>query len=256
MKHHMANFFTEQRTIAYGHMRVESLSIRAAGRTVLANVSLEVATGEVVALLGRDGAGKTVCLEAIAGLTRASEGRVKLNEVDITDLPSDRRAALGLGYLPEEVSIFRGLSVEENILMALEQSVADPKDRTERLQTLLADFDLGVVRRQSATSVSGGERRRCEVARAMALNPTILLLDEPFRGLDPNSVNSIKGMIHELKRRNVGVLVSDYDLHDLLQLTDRVYVLHQGHLIFNGSADELLSDTDVRRFFLGESFSL
>ena len=256
MKHHTASFSAEQRAAAFGHMRVESLSVRAAGRTVLANVSLEVATGEVVALLGRDGAGKTVCLEAIAGLTRASEGRVKFNEVDITDLPSDHRAALGLGYLPEEVSIFRGLTVEENILLALEHSVADATARTARLQRLVADFDLGGVRHQSAMSVSGGERRRCEVARAMALNPTILLLDEPFRGLDPSSVSSTKRMILGLKRRNVGVLVSDYDLHDLLQLTDRVYVLNEGHLIFNGSADELLSDADVRRVFLGESFSL
>lgn len=256
MSHHENCRSVGQQPILSRLLSVHSLSVRINGRTVLGDVSLQVAAREVVAVLGRDGAGKTTCFEAIAGITRASGGWVTLNGIDISDWPSDHRTAFGLGYLPEEVSIFRGLSVEENILAALEASEADPQTREERLESLLADFELGIVRHQSATSLSGGERRRCEVARALALNPTILLLDEPFRGLDPTSVNSTKRLISSLKDHDVGVLVSDYDLHDLLELVTRVYVLHEGRLIFTGSPSELLSDPTVRRAFLGESFSL
>lgn len=256
MEFHRATFREEQLPRAFGHLSVHSLCARVGGRQVLSQVSLQVAQGEIVGLVGRDGAGKTTFFEALVGLTPATSGQVCLSGIDITGWPIDRRARLGLAYLSEDVSIFRGLTVEENILAALETFGLEPTELQTRLETLLADFELILVRRQLATTLSGGERRRCEVARAMALSPSILLLDEPFRGLDPTSIASTKHLIGCLKAGHVGVLVSDYDLHDLLELTDHVYVLDQGHLIFSGSADELLSDAHVRRVFLGESFSL
>ena len=235
---------------------MRSLSAEAGGRRVLSQVSLEVDKGEIVGLLGRDGAGKTSCFEALAGLLPATSGRVYLNGIDITDWPLDRRARCGLTYLPEETSVFRGLTVEENIALALEVSEMRPADQGSRLETLLTEFELLRVRCQLASTVSGGERRRCEVARAMALKPTVLLLDEPFRGLDPTSIESVKRLIGSLKSCQVGVVASDYDLHDLLELTDRVYVVHDGQLIFRGSPQQLVADSDVRKVFLGESFAL
>lgn len=239
-----------------GHLSVRSLSAKVDGDIILSHVSLDVAQGEIVGLLGRDGAGKTTCFEALAGLIPAASGHVLLNGVDITDWPFDRRALLGLTYLSEEPSIFRGLTVEQNISAALEASEPASTDRAAYLEDLLSRFELLAVRSQLANTLSGGERRRCEVARAMALKPTILLLDEPFRGLDPTSIESTKRLIGGLKNCQVGVLVTDYDLHDLLDLTDRVYVLHDGRLIFRGSADEFLADSGVRRVFLGEGFTL
>lgn len=255
MKHRARRTFGGLET-AFGHLAVERLSVRVAGETLLTDVSLEVTAGEAVGLLGRDGAGKTICLDAIAGQIRAAGGRVSLNGVDVSRWASDQRACFGLGYLPEAVSIFRGLTAEENVLAALEASEPDPLQRVERLSALLTEFDLTTVRHQTATSLSGGERRRCEVARAMALNPSILLLDEPFRGLDPTSVASTKRVIRTLKDRGVGVLLSDYDVRDLLELTERVYVLHDGRMIFSGNSEELLSDSAMRKVFLGDNFSL
>lgn len=256
MTYHQPGLSKGQQSTSVGHLSVDSLSVRIDGRTILADVSLAVSAREVVAVLGRDGAGKTTCFEAIAGLIRTSGGRVTLNGIDVSVWTSDHRAALGLGYLPEEASIFRGLTVDENLLAALEASEPDQEARAEKLEKLLADFELGTVRHQIATSLSGGERRRCEVARALALNPTVLLLDEPFKGLDPTSVSSTKRLISSLKDHGVGVLVSDYDLHDLLEVVTRAYVLHGGRLIFAGDVSELLSNRDVRRAFLGEGFSL
>jgi len=256
MELYRATFLEEQRPGTFGHLSVQSLCAQAGGREVLSRVSLQVAQGEIVGLVGPDGAGKTTCFEALAGLTPATSGHVSLSGLDVTDWPINRRAKLGLAYLSADVSIFRGMTVEENILAALETSEIESEERATHLKTLLVDFELTLVRGQLATTLSGGERRRCEVARAMALSPTILLLDEPFKGLDPTSIASTKRLIGGLKSRHVGVLVSDYDLRDLLELTDRVYVLDQGRLIFSGSADQLLSDANVRRVFLGESFSL
>ena len=253
--HHTAAIVPD-RPSDFGHLSVRSLSIRIGRRTVLDQISLEVAQGEIVGLLGRDGSGKTTFFEALAGLASAAAGQVLLNGVDITRWPIDRRAKLGLAYLSEEVSIFRDLTVEENILLPLEASVNNAAERDRRLEELLAEFELTVMRRQLATTLSGGERRRCEVARALALRPKILLLDEPFRGLDPTSVASVRRLIESLRRRQVGVLVCDYDLHDLLDLTDRVYLLHEGRLIFSGMPDRLLEDAEARRVFLGERFSL
>ena len=243
-------------TSDFGHLSVRSLSIRIGRQTVLDQISLEVGQGEIVGLLGRDGSGKTTCFEALAGLASAAAGQVLLNGVEIIGWPIDRRAKLGLAYLSEDVSIFRELTVEENILLPLEASTNDAAERCRRLEELLADFELTVVRRQLATTLSGGERRRCEVARAMALSPKILLLDEPFKGLDPTSVASVRRLIESLRKHQVGVLVSDYDLHDLLDLTDRVYLIHKGRLIFSGVPDQLLEDPDARQVFLGAHFSL
>jgi lipopolysaccharide export system ATP-binding protein len=234
-------------------LSVDDVTVVLNGKSVLAGVSLDVAAGEIVGLLGRDGAGKTACFQAISGLIRTTSGRVWLNGADVTNWPADRRARHGLAYLPEGVSIFRGLTCEDNIRMALESPAASDIDAQGVLEKLLEDFELTVVRHQSAISLSGGERRRCEVARSMALKPSIMMLDEPFKGLDPTSIASTMRMIASLRERGVGVLVSDYDLPDLLALLDRVYLLHQGQLIFSGSVDMLLSNSDVRRVYLGEA---
>lgn len=237
-------------------LSVKDLSVKIAGRVVLQEISLDVSEGEVVGLLGRDGAGKTSCFDAIAGSLRTSSGRVRLNGVDVSGYPIDRRAQLGLAYLCEDVSTFRGLTVEENILAALELSEPSPRVRAARLEELLHDFQLERVRQQAATTISGGERRRCEVARALSLDPAIMLLDEPFRGLDPFSIESTKTVIDVLKRRGLGILVSDYDLRDLVGAMDRAYVLHQGEMIFSGTTAELLADEDVRELYLGRTFHL
>jgi len=255
MRHKQIALDAHDRT-AFGEVSVESLSAEFGGRKFLAEVSLRVAQGEVVGLLGRDGAGKTICFQAIAGLVPATSGGIYLHGLNVTGWPIDRRARMGLAYLPEEISIFRGLTVEENILLTLEASEPSPAARLQRLEALLANFELTVVRDQLATTISGGERRRCEIARAMALNPTIVLLDEPFRGLDPTSVASTKRAIGALRQHHVGVLVSDYDLHDLIDLLDRVYVLHHGKLIFSGTANQLMVDPQVREMYLGKSFAL
>jgi lipopolysaccharide export system ATP-binding protein len=237
-------------------LTVLGLSVSIDRRAVVSDVSLSVSEGEIVALLGRDGAGKTTCFEAIAGLARVEAGQVLLNGCDLTNCPIDRRSALGLAYLSEESSVFSGLTVEENILAVLEVAEHSPAVRSSRLEQLLTDFKLLPVRKQPATSVSGGERRRCEVARAMALDPRILLLDEPFRGLDPMSIVSTKRLMAHLRSHDVGVLVSDYDLHDLIDLIDRAYVLHEGRLVFAGNKEDLLSDPLVRHLYLGDGYSL
>lgn len=240
----------------FGQLSVESLSVTIAGQRILRDVSLEVREGEIVGLLGRDGSGKTSCFDAIAGLSRPTSGQVRLNGADVSRLPIDRRARMGLAYLCEEVSIFRGLTVEQNILAALELSEPLEADRTARLQELLRDLQLEGVRHQLATTVSGGERRRCEVGRALALKPSIMLLDEPFRGLDPFSIQSTKHLIITLRRLGIGVLISDYDVRDLVHVMDRAYVLDRGEVIFNGTTAELLADDNVRELYLGKTFVL
>jgi lipopolysaccharide export system ATP-binding protein len=240
----------------FSHLSVTSLSVRIEGQQILQDVSLEVSQGEIVGLLGRDGAGKTCCFDAIAGLSRPNHGQVRLNGIEVTGWSIDRRARAGLAYLCEDVSIFRGLTVEENILAALELGKPINEVRAARLRELLHDLQLDAVRLQRATTISGGERRRCEVARALAMNPAIILLDEPFRGLDPFSIRSTKELITSLKRSAIGVLISDYDVRDLVEVMDRAYVLHGGEVIFGGSTAELLANDDVRRFYLGKTFIL
>lgn len=222
----------------------------------MTDVSVEIAQGEIVGLLGRDGSGKTCLFELLAGLLAPTSGNIQLNGVDITEQVADDRARDGLAYLPEEPSIFRDLTVEENIRLALDLLEPREADRSIRLEELLQAFQLVRVRGQRASSISGGERRRCEVARALVAQPAILMLDEPFRGLDPMSVAEVARAIAVLKEEHIGVLISDYDLHDLIELIDRAYVLHKGHVIFNGTAEQLISDPMVRHLYLGESFAL
>lgn len=220
----------------------------------LDHVSFEVRPSEVVGLLGRDGAGKTVTFYSILGLLRLNSGHILLDGEDITGLSLDRRALRGLGYLPQEASIFRGLTVEQNIMTVLELFEPDPVSRAKKLEGLLAEFHIEYVRRVPARALSGGERRRCEIARAMAANPSIMLFDEPFAGIDPMSVRDIKAMIANLESHDVGILITDQNVREMVDLLDRVYILHEGHIIFSGTPAAMLEDRTVRRLYLGEEF--
>ncbi len=225
-------------------------------RTVLADVSLTVGKGEVVGLLGPNGAGKTTCFYSIMGLVQPDSGRIMLDGSDITGLPMYRRAILGLGYLPQETSIFRGMTVEQNISAVLELSEPDRSARAERLEQLLSEFGLARLRDSSAMALSGGERRRCEIARALAANPSIMLLDEPFAGIDPLSISDIRDLVKELKTRGIGVLITDHNVRETLDIVDRACIIYDGRVLFAGSPTELVANADVRRLYLGESFSL
>jgi len=220
-------------------------------RPVLNRLSLTVRQGEIVGLFGRDGAGKSVCFYCILGLLKPDLGRIMLRGEDISRLPFYRRAILGLGYLPEQPSIFRGLTVAQNIQAMLEIGEPDPLSRQQRLDKLLTDLNIAHLRSARATSLSGGERRRCEVARSLALDPAVILLDEPFAGIDPLTIASIRELILEMKRRNIGVLVTDQNVPEMLALIDRACVIDQGTLIFSGSPDEMLNDPSVIRNYLG-----
>ena len=225
-------------------------------RVVLTDVSMSVARGEVVGLLGPNGAGKTTRFYSVMGLVKPDSGRIMLDGEDITKLPMYRRAILGLGYLPQETSIFRGLSVEKNIMTVLELSVPDPAKRRERLDTLLEEFGLTRLRDSPAMALSGGERRRAEIARALAADPSIMLLDEPFAGIDPLSIADIRDLIRELKQRGIGVLITDHNVRETLEIVDRAYIIYDGRVLFSGSPDGLVADENVRRLYLGEGFSL
>ena len=225
-------------------------------RTVLSDVSLSVARGEVVGLLGPNGAGKTTCFYSIMGLVRPDSGRILLDGADITSLPMYRRAILGLGYLPQETSIFRGLSVAKNIGAVLELSEPDKAKRAERLEFLLTEFGLENLRDSAAMALSGGERRRCEIARALAADPSIMLLDEPFAGIDPISISDIRDLICDLKQRDIGVLITDHNVRETLEIVDRACIIYDGRVLFAGSPEALVADENVRRLYLGEGFSL
>jgi lipopolysaccharide export system ATP-binding protein len=225
-------------------------------RRVLADVSLNVARGEVVGLLGPNGAGKTTCFYSIMGLAKPDSGRILLDGIDITGLPMYRRAILGLGYLPQETSIFRGLTVGQNISAVLELSEPDAATRAQRLEELLAEFHIGHLRDAAALSLSGGERRRCEIARALAAEPSIMLLDEPFAGIDPISIADIRDLVKDLKRRDIGVLITDHNVRETLDIVDRACIIYDGHVLFQGSPEALVADENVRRLYLGEGFSL
>ncbi len=243
---------------APGEHRLQVISIAKSydKRVVLADVSLEVGHGEVVGLLGPNGAGKTTCFYSIMGLVKPDSGRVMLEGVDITGLPMYRRAVLGLGYLPQETSIFRGMTVEENILCVLELAEPDKAMRAARLETLLGEFGLTRLRGSSAMALSGGERRRCEIARALAANPSIILLDEPFAGIDPLSIADIRDLVKDLKTRGIGVLITDHNVRETLEIVDRACIIYDGKVLFAGNPEELVANADVRRLYLGESFSL
>lgn len=225
-------------------------------RVVLSDVSLAVARGEVVGLLGPNGAGKTTCFYSIMGLVKPDAGRIELDGQDITDLPMYRRAIMGLGYLPQETSIFRGLSVEQNIQAVLELAEPDKAARAARLEQLLDEFGLTRLRTSAAMALSGGERRRCEIARALAADPSIMLLDEPFAGIDPISISDIRDLVKDLKKRQIGVLITDHNVRETLEIVDRACIIYDGRVLFAGSPEDLVADENVRRLYLGEAFSL
>ena len=225
-------------------------------RPVIRDVSLDLARGEVVALLGPNGSGKTTCFYSIAGLITPDSGQVLIDGRDVTGLPMYRRARLGVGYLPQEVSIFRGLNVQDNILAVLEITVPDRHKRRERLEELMSDFSIGHLRRAPAVSLSGGERRRVEIARCLAADPKYLLLDEPFAGVDPISVGDIRTLVHDLRDRGIGVLITDHNVRDTLDIVDRAYILHDGVVLMNGTAEDVVRDENVRRVYLGQSFRI
>lgn len=225
-------------------------------RIVLRDVSLSVRRGEVVGLLGPNGAGKTTCFYSVMGLALPDQGRILLDGVDITGLPMYRRAARGLGYLPQETSIFRGLTVEDNILAILEVVEPRREKRHERLELLLEEFSITRLRKSPAMSLSGGERRRVEIARALAAAPSIMLLDEPFAGIDPISISDIRSLVHQLKNRDIGVLITDHNVRETLDIVDRACIIYDGRVLFEGTPAALVADEQVRRVYLGENFQL
>jgi lipopolysaccharide export system ATP-binding protein len=225
-------------------------------RVVIRDVSMELHSGEVVALLGPNGSGKTTSFYAIAGLVNPEGGQVKIDGQDVTSFPMYRRARLGIGYLPQEMSIFRGLSVEDNISAILDISEKDRHTRRERLEELLGEFNIEHLRRTPAIALSGGERRRVEIARALAANPKYLLLDEPFAGVDPISVDDIRELVRSLKDRGLGVLITDHNVRETLDIVDRAYILHDGKVLMSGTPKEVVENENVRRVYLGENFKI
>jgi len=225
-------------------------------RPIIRDVSLELARGEVVALLGPNGSGKTTCFYSIAGLVNPEGGQVLVEGRDVTMLPMYRRARVGIGYLPQEMSIFRGLSVEDNIMAILEIAVSNRAKRRERLEELLSDFSITHLRRAPSLSLSGGERRRAEIARCLAADPKYLLLDEPFAGVDPIAVGEIRTLVSQLKTRGIGVLITDHNVRETLEIVDRAYILHDGHVLMSGTTDEVVNDENVRRVYLGANFRI
>ena len=223
-------------------------------RPIIRDVSMTLSRGEVVALLGPNGSGKTTCFYSIAGLVAPDGGTVKLDGQDLTTLPMYRRAKAGIGYLPQEMSIFRGLSGEDNIMAILEVSEATSRARNERLEELLSEFTIGHLRQASALSLSGGERRRVEIARCLAAKPRYILLDEPFAGVDPIAVGEIRTLVADLKTRGIGVLITDHNVRETLEIVDRAYILHEGRVLMSGTPDEVVENQNVRRVYLGENF--
>jgi lipopolysaccharide export system ATP-binding protein len=220
------------------------------GRPVVNGVSVEVKQGEIVGLLGPNGAGKTTSFYMMVGLVRPDEGSVFLDDVEITKLPMYKRAQMGIGYLPQEVSVFRKLSVEDNILAILEMTPLTKEERHEKLEQLLEEFSLTHVRKNLGNRLSGGEKRRTEIARALATNPKFVLLDEPFAGVDPIAVEDIQSIISELKKRNIGILITDHNVQETLSITDRAYLLFEGSILKSGTAEELASDEQVRKVYI------
>jgi lipopolysaccharide export system ATP-binding protein len=225
-------------------------------RPVVRNVSVSVRRGEAVGLLGPNGAGKTTTFYMIVGLVRPDTGSISLDNHDITALPMYRRARLGIGYLPQEASVFRGLNVEQNVMAALEVAEADPDRREQMLDELLGEFGIGHLRRTPALALSGGERRRVEIARALATQPSYILLDEPLAGIDPIAVGEIRDLVAHLKDRGIGVLITDHNVRETLEIIDRAYIMHDGQLLMEGTPEEVVANEDVRRVYLGERFAM
>src|SRR6188768_432184 len=225
-------------------------------RTVVNHVSIEVKQGEIVGLLGPNGAGKTTTFYQVVGLIKPDQGNVYLNDDDITKLPMYKRAKMGIGYLPQEASVFRKLSVEDNILSVLEMRNISKKEQKEKLETLLSEFRLTHVRKSPGDVLSGGERRRTEIARALAVDPKFILLDEPFAGIDPIAVEDIQIIVAKLKFKNIGILITDHNVQETLSITDRAYLLFEGSILKAGVAEELAADEQVRKVYLGQNFVL
>ncbi len=239
-----------------GGLVIRNISKAYKRKPVLRDVSIELHQGEVVALLGPNGAGKTTCFYSVAGLVNPDSGSVLVDGVEVTYMPMYRRAKLGIGYLPQEASIFRGLSVEDNIRAILELNVKDKGKRQQKLDELLAEFSITHLRRASALSLSGGERRRVEIARCLASQPKYVLLDEPFAGVDPIAVNEIRELVAHLKDRGIGVLITDHNVRETLEIVDRAYILHDGVVLMSGTPAEVVQDDNVRRVYLGEQFRI
>ena len=237
-------------------LKVRNLRKSYRKRPVIRDVSLELTRGEVVALLGPNGSGKTTCFYSIAGLVMPDGGQVMIDGQDVTTFPMYRRAKLGIGYLPQERSIFQGLNVEDNILAILEIVEKDRTKRRERLEELLSEFSISHLRRTPSVALSGGERRRCEIARSLAANPKYLLLDEPFPGVDPIAVGDIRDLVIDLKDRGIGVLITDHNVRETLEIVDRAYILHDGGVLMSGTAEEVVNDEKVRNVYLGQSFRM
>jgi lipopolysaccharide export system ATP-binding protein len=237
-------------------LRAENIFKRYKRRTVVNGVSVEVREGEIVGLLGPNGAGKTTSFYMIVGLIRPNEGHIYLDDTDITDLAMYRRAKRGIGYLPQEASVFRKLSVEDNIRAILEMTGFGRAEQERKLEELLDEFSLQHVRRNMGDVLSGGERRRTEIARALANEPRFILLDEPFAGVDPIAVEDIQGIVAKLKKRNIGILITDHNVQETLSITDRAYLLYEGRILKQGTAEDLADDAEVREKYLGRNFVL
>ena len=225
-------------------------------RTVVKGVSVEVSQGEIVGLLGPNGAGKTTSFYMMVGLIKPNGGKVYLDAKDITKMPMYQRAQMGIGYLPQEASVFRKLSIEDNIMAILEMTKLSKAEQKAKLEELIEEFSLGHVRKNRGDLLSGGERRRCEIARALAVDPKFILLDEPFAGVDPIAVEDIQAIVHKLKYRNIGILITDHNVQETLSITDRAYLLFEGSILKAGTAEELAADEQVRRVYLGQNFEL
>lgn len=237
-------------------LQAKNLTKQYRQRKVVNNVSIKVNQGEIVGLLGPNGAGKTTSFYMIVGLIKPNEGKIFLDLDEITEEPMYRRAQRGIGYLPQEASVFRQLSVEDNLKAVLEFTTLNKIMQEERLESLLEEFGLVHIRRSKGNTLSGGERRRTEIARALAVDPSFILLDEPFAGVDPIAVEDIQTIVSKLKKRNIGVLITDHNVHETLTITDRAYLLFEGSILKSGTAEELASDEQVRRVYLGQNFEL
>ena len=237
-------------------LRSENLVKKYRNRTVANNVSVQVEQGEIVGLLGPNGAGKTTSFYMIVGMIRPNSGKIFLNDLDITKEPMYKRAQLGVGYLPQEASVFRKLSIEDNLRAVLEMTKLTKKEQELKVESLLDEFGLHHVRKNLGDQLSGGERRRTEIARALATDPKFILLDEPFAGVDPIAVEDIQGVVKKLKEKNIGILITDHNVHETSSITDRAYLLYSGSVIKSGTAEDLANDEQVRKVYLGQNFEL
>ena len=237
-------------------LRTENLVKIYGKRTVVKDVSIELEQGEIVGLLGPNGAGKTTSFYMTVGLVKPNAGKIFLDDIDITKLPVYKRAQMGVGYLSQEPSVFRTLSIEDNLKAVLELSKFSKKEQAEKVESLIEEFSLKKIRKSKGNQLSGGERRRCEIARALSLDPKFILLDEPFAGVDPIAVEDIQMIVKKLKDKNIGVLITDHNVHETLTITDRTYLLYEGQILKSGTAKELADDEEVRRVYLGKNFEL